>query len=152
MTSDEPEFRSIIPDDTEGVLALLRSNIPKYFSPHEEAELREFLSTEPGPYYVAEANGQIIAAGGIGLNKDQTVSLCWGMVRSDLIGTGLGKQLTQFRIEKAREHFGRLPLVIATSQHTQGFYEKLGFKLTQHTPDGFGPGIDICVMRREVVS
>ncbi len=152
MTPAEPKFRSFKPDDTDGVVALLRSNIPKYFSPPEEAELREFLSTDHGPYYVADAGDQIIAAGGIALNKDQTVSLCWGMVRSDLIGTGLGKHLTKFRIQKALEHFGPLPLVISTSQHTQGFYQKLGFTLTQHTPDGFGPGIDICLMRLEVMS
>jgi hypothetical protein len=33
------------------------------------------------------------------LNADidpQTVSLCWGMVREDHLGTGLGKALTEF--------------------------------------------------------
>lgn len=71
------------------------------------------------------------------------------MVRNDLIGTRIGKKLTEFRIAGSQEKFGDLPLVISTSQHTAGFYEKLGFVTVEHTPDGFGPGIDICSMRKE---
>jgi len=37
-------------------------------------------------------------------------------------------------------------VVIETSQHTRGFYEGLGFRLTALVPDGFGPGIDRCDM------
>jgi len=92
----------------------------------------------------------VVAAGGIAINEDQTVSLCWGMVRSDHLGTGLGRELTACRIEKAQEKFGDMPLITRTSQHTQGFYEKFGFRLIEHTPDGFGPGIDFCLMQRDV--
>jgi predicted GNAT family N-acyltransferase len=71
------------------------------------------------------------------------------MVRNDHLGTGLGRELTQFRIDMARDRYGRLPMVISTSQHTRAFYEKFGFELTRHEVDGFSPGIDICEMRLE---
>jgi len=135
-------------EDLDSVVDIFRSNIPKYFGPDEEPGLRNFLTDERlGDYYVADIDGETIGAGGIALNEDNTVSLCWGMLRSDYLNKGLGRELTEFRIHKAREKFGSLPLVISTSQHTQGFYEKLGFRLVSHQPDGFGPGIDICKMR-----
>jgi N-acetylglutamate synthase-like GNAT family acetyltransferase len=134
--------------DLDSVIDIFRSNIPKYFVPEEEAGLRTFLCDErSSEYYVAEIDGEVIGAGGIALNDDNTVSLCWGMLRSDYLGKGFGRELTEFRIAKARERFLSLQLVISTSQHTQGFYEKLGFHLISHHPDGFGPGIDICKMR-----
>jgi GNAT superfamily N-acetyltransferase len=134
--------------DLDAVVAIFRSNIPKYFGPGEEPGLREFLvDPRREDYFVCELDGDIIGAGGIALNEDETVSLCWGMIRSDHLGQGLGKQLTEFRINAAREKHPMLPLVISTSQHTQGFYERFGFRLTHHEPDGFGPGIDICKMR-----
>lgn len=142
-------FRSVGLDDIDAILAIFRSNIPKYFGPAEEQGLREFLNEYSDDYYILEVDGEVVASGGIALNGDNTVSLCWGMVRADQLGTGLGKKLTEFRIEKAREKFGCLPLVISTSQHTEAFYQKFGFVTTEHVPDGFGPGIDACHMRLE---
>lgn len=144
-------FRKYSITDLGAVVDIFRSNIPKYFGPNEEAGLIEFLSEYHQDYYVLETDSEIVAAGGIAQNDDGTVSLCWGMVRGDHIGTGLGKQLTEVRIAASRERFGDVPLVISTSQLTRGFYEKFGFRLTEHTPDGFGPGIDICKMRRDAV-
>lgn len=144
------EIRPYSSSDLDAVIAVFRSNIPKYFGPAEEVGLLDFLKELSEEYYVTDINGEVVGSGGIALNDDQTVSLCWGMIRKDHLGTGLGRTLTLFRTERALERFGKLPLVISTSQHTQGFYEKLGFRLTEHTPDGFGPGIDICNMRLEV--
>ena len=141
-------IRGYKPSDLEPIIAIFRSNIPKYFGPDEESGLREFLRDFADLYFVIELNDEVVAAGGFAANSDgETVSLCWGMVRNDLLGTGLGTQLTEFRIGQAHEQFGDLPLVISTSQHTRGFYEKFGFELTEHTPNGFGPGIDVCKMR-----
>ena len=141
-------LRPYTPDDLESVVSIFRSNIPKYFGTSEEAGLREFLSDPRSEhYYVAELDADVIGAGGIALNEDNTVSLCWGMIRADHLGRGLGRELTQFRLEAAHRKFPNLPLVVSTSQHTQGFYERFGFRLTEHTPDGFGPGLDTCKMR-----
>lgn len=140
-------------EDIAGVVAVFRSNIPTYFTSAEEPGLRDFLENERGDdYYVLELEGEVVGAGGIGLNPDDTVSLCWGMVRSDRLGTGLGKQLTEFRIRLADEKFPGRSLRIATSQHTSGFYEKYGFRIVERIPNGFGPGIDDCRMRRDAAA
>ena len=135
--------------DLESVVAIFRSNIPKYFGPSEEPGLHDFLRDHPEDYYVVEVNGEVVGSGGIARNDLQppTVSLCWGMVREDHLGTGLGKALTEFRIELSRKKHPGLPLSIGTSQHTQGFYEQFGFRTVEYSPNGFGPGIDRCRMR-----
>lgn len=144
-------IRPYISADLEDVVAIFRSNIPKYFGSEEEAGLRDFLATFSDDYFVCEIDGEVIGSGGFALNEgeENTVSLCWGMIRSDHLGNGLGRELTEFRIDAARDRYGDISLVISTSQHTQGFYEKFGFRLTEHVPDGFGPGIDICKMRSD---
>ena len=145
------EIRAYRIEDLEAVVAIFRSNIPKYFTPAEEAGLYEFLDGYSEDYYVVEVGGEVVGAGGIALNEleSPTVSLCWGMVHRDHLGTGLGRNLTEFRIKYAREKYGDVPLTIGTSQHTQGFYEKFGFRLTEYEKDGYGPGIDTCKMRLE---
>jgi N-acetylglutamate synthase-like GNAT family acetyltransferase len=140
-------IRQYQPRDVNDVIDIFRSNIPKYFGPGEEPGLLDFLAKLPDDYFVAELDGEVIGAGGIALNDNNTVSLCWGMVRADHLGTGRGRLLTEFRIAKAREKYGSLPLFISTSQHTRGFYERFGFRITKHVPNGFGPGIDICEMQ-----
>lgn len=140
--------REFKPADPGLVVEIFRSNIPKYFVSAEEAGLRDFLGKHADGYYVVESNGEVVGAGGIALNSDGTACLCWGMVRNDLTGTGLGKELTEFRIAKAKGMFGDLPIVISTSQHTEGFYTKPGFVTTERIADGFGPGIDECRMRK----
>lgn len=143
------QVRPFSPNDLKAVVAVFRSNIPKYFGPSEEPGLVDFLAERPEHYYVVEVDGEVVGAGGIGLNNDDTVSLCWGMVHERHLGTGLGKLLTEYRIQRSREVFGDKPMVTSTSQHTEGFYKKFGFVTFEHTPDGFGPGIDICKMRLE---
>lgn len=140
-------FREYQASDIEDVIAVFLTNIPKYFVPAEEQQLREYLAEHPEDYYVLESGGEVVGAGGVALNEDETISLCWGMVRNDLIGTGRGKQLTLFRMEKARKKWGERDFMISTSQHTEGFYKKLGFETIERIPNGFGPGIDTCKMR-----
>jgi len=134
-------------NDLDAVIEIFRSNIPKYFSDSEEQGLRDFLVEFADLYSVVEENGEVVGAGGIGLNDDDTVSLCWGMVHREHLGTGVGKILTQYRIERSREVFGDKPIVTSTSQLTEGFYEKFGLKTFERKKDAFGPGLDECKMR-----
>lgn len=48
--------------DLEGVVAIFRSNIPKYFLETEESELRDFLDKFSDGYFVGEQDGEIVAA------------------------------------------------------------------------------------------
>ncbi len=141
-------IRPFVEADLDAVVDVFRSNIPKYFGPGEEPGLRSFLAELTDDYYVIELDGSIVGAGGIALNDvtPPTVSLCWGMVRKDHLGTGLGRALTQFRIDLSKDKYGTTPITIGTSQHTIDFYEKFGFRLTERRVDGYGPAIDECRM------
>ncbi len=150
MNIAEAIFRDYDPRDIERIVAIFLSNIPKYFVPAEEQELRDFLAENPDDYYVIEDEGEVVGAGGIALNTGGTVSLCWGMVRNDLIGTGLGKRLALYRMKKAEDKWPGRPFFTSTSQHTEGFYKKLGFSTFERISNGFGPGIDTCKMLRKV--
>jgi predicted GNAT family N-acyltransferase len=147
-------IRSYNSEDLDAVVSIFRSNIPKYFGPEEEPGLYSFMDERAEDYYVVEVDGEVVGAGGIALNDDidpQTVSLCWGMVKQDHLGTGLGKALTEFRIDLARRKYPGLAITLGTSQHTEGFYQKFGFVTVEHKPDGYGVGIDMCRMRLEPV-
>jgi len=54
----------------------------------------------------------------------------------------LGTHLTQARLALARAAPGINEVLLATSQHTHGFYEGFGFTAANITADGFAPGLD----------
>ncbi len=128
---------------------MFRSNVGKYFSADEESDFRNFIRNFADTYFVIEHNEVVVGAGGYALNpgKDRSISLCWGMIRSDHHGQGFGGSLTKHRIDAAREIHGDLPVRIETSQHTSAFYEKFGFKTDQTDKDFFAKGIDRYIMR-----
>lgn len=95
------------------------------------------------PYLVLEAGGQVLACGGLIPEPETgTASLSWGMVARGHHARGLGRQLTEARLALARGLPGVSALCLSTSQHTQGFYARFGFELTEIVADGFAPGLD----------
>ncbi|MFH7495478.1 GNAT family N-acetyltransferase, partial [Pseudomonas syringae pv. tagetis] len=70
----------------------------------------------------------VVACGGYLVLSDPSVAeLTWGMVDNELHGSGLGRLLTQARLDLMRV----LPRVTRafnnTSQHVHDFYSNLGF-------------------------
>lgn len=132
--------------DEAAVLQLFRSNLAPYFVPEEEADLQAFLRREIVggglPYFVAELPGRpgLVAAGGYARNNPYAV-LTWGMVERSLHGQGLGRVFTEFRVQQCRRAYPDTPIEINTSQHTEAFYHRLGFRTLQVTPDKFAPGL-----------
>jgi len=130
-------------DDREACLALFDGNTPRFFDPSERAGFAAWLEASMHPYLVIERDGDIVACGGHALDAGGAVaSLCWGMVAQDVHGQGLGRALTQARLDAIRAAPGVASVSMNTSQHTQGFYARFGFEAVKVTPDGFGPGID----------
>lgn len=137
-------IREYTSTDFEDCLALFESNLPRYFAEHEREEFVAWLNDpKRASYSVAEVDGQVIACGGIYHDPEQHhVGMAWGMVRRDLHGNGIGRRLTEFRLNQMVELYPSLERRLATSQHTYQFYEKMGFTVQKVTEDGFGPGID----------
>ncbi len=145
MTASMRAFR---PADLPACLALFDSNVPEYFRDHERDEFEAFLRALPGPYFVLEEGATIVACGGYAVRAAEgEADLCWGMVHGSRHGRGYGRLLSAHRLEEAQKDPGLRAVVLHTSQHTVGFYEKLGFSLLSTEPDGYGSGLDRCEMR-----
>lgn len=132
-------------------LEIFKSNMPKFFAVEEEKLFIDFLDHDiEDNYYVVEKDGAIVACGGVFLDEDSDeAGLSWGMVHSGQHKTGIGKLLTEYRIELLKEVYPDKVYKVDTSQHTAGFYLKRGFKTVEVIPDGFAKGIDKYVMKME---
>jgi GNAT superfamily N-acetyltransferase len=143
------EWRGINHSDVAAALAIFDSNVPEYFTMAERSSFADFLVQLPGPYFVVEAPGEgVVACGGYAAVEPQRRGdLCWGMVRRDLHGCGVGRYLTTQRIEALRADARVGHVILNTSHLTQAFYSRLGFATTTVTENGIGPGLHRFDMR-----
>jgi N-acetylglutamate synthase-like GNAT family acetyltransferase len=139
-------IRTYTVNDRDACLQILEGNTPEFFVPKDCDELANFLDNLPGPYYIVEETGEVIACGGWAMDDDEIAVLTWGMVRHDLHRQGIGRVLLHHRLNAIRED-GRANIVrIRTVQLVQGFYEHEGFKVTDVVPNGYGEGLDRVTM------
>ncbi len=149
-------IRTYRESDRQACLDIFDSNCPKYFAPHERAYLEAWLNhqgkepkeaayknSKADHFYVLEADGILKGCGGFYINvEEEEAVMAWGMVNNADHHKGLGKALYRYRVEKIEELYPGTKIVLYTSQHTFGFFEKLGLKVTTITKDGFGEGLD----------
>lgn len=143
--SSETCIRPYAASDRDGCLALFDGNVPRFFAPSERADFARFLDrqTGEGAYLVLTRGGHLLACGGLGLSEDgRTAEFVWGMVDRASQGQGLGRALTQARLRAAAALPNLRQIRLDTSQHTQGFYARFGFRVLSVTQDGYGPGLD----------
>ena len=145
-------LRAYAAEDRRACLLAFESNVPRYFREEERPGFESFLDALPGPYFVLlDAEGEVVGCGGYALRSESAVAdLCGGMVLRDRQGEGRGRALTEMRLERALAHPGVRSLALETSQHTVGFYERLGFRVAGTEPDGYAPGLDRVRMERDV--
>lgn len=137
----------------EKCIALFESNMPRFFAPEELPLFIDFLDNDiEDNYYVVEKNAEIVACGGIFLDREtDEAGLSWGMVHIAEHKNGIGKLLTEYRINLLKEIYPGKVYKVDTSQHTEGFYLKRGFETIAVVPDGFAIGIDKYVMKMNLV-
>lgn len=131
--------------DAGACLQLFDDNTPTFFSPTERADFASFLAhhAEQWQFQVIARGARIVACGGYAVNAaGDCADLCWGMVARDLHGTGLGKAITLARLQAVCAVPGIQRVRLDTSQHTQGFYARLGFRPTRIIADGYDTGLD----------
>lgn len=134
--------------DKEQVLELIRLNTPGYFAPSEEEDLSLYLDEDSEHYLVVEENGKIIGAGGYNFVVGEGLArLSWDVIHPRVQGTGIGSNLTRFRIAEIRKHSSVKEIQVRTSQHVHKFYEKMGFSLLQKVEGFWAPGFDLYDMR-----
>lgn len=149
MSAGAPGIREYAPADREGCLAVFETNVPEFFVPSERKEFEAYLDDLPGPYLVLEdEDGRILGCGGYAVAPETgVVDLCWGMVHRGRQGTGLGRRLTEARLDHARRETEAREVALRTSHLTRGFYERLGFVTERIVDDGFAAGLHRCEMR-----
>ncbi len=148
------EIREYRPEDFDACLVIFNSNVPRFFTDAERNAFTDFLHALPGPYLVLYNDaGTIIGCGGYAVDESANrCDLCWGMVHQSFHGRGFGKTLILERLSRARTDARIRTIALNTSQHTQGFYERLGFRTIEVIRDGYSPGLDRCEMRLTVES
>jgi [ribosomal protein S18]-alanine N-acetyltransferase len=152
------DFSPYLSADVEEILAIFDSNIGEWFADGEREDLIEMLNNHlelnesPNShgwisiYHVGRLNGKVVAAGGFAL-KDELSEISWGMVHADLRGTGLGKELLQYRLDLIKTRFPEIRSVVSqTSPAAAGFFAKFGFETRYEEPKYWGNEIDLVGM------
>ncbi|GAB6260942.1 GNAT family N-acetyltransferase [Photobacterium sp. R1] len=124
-----------------------KSNLDQFFAASELDEFMAFLDTQAlnSPYFVLMKEGQVIGCGGVSVYQGISY-LCWGLVHRAHHHCGLGALLTEYRLDWIRSENLSDSVKIETSQHTQGFYARYGFVVTNMVHNGFGEGVDQVTM------
>lgn len=151
MEAQKDKINSIIrayqPNDKDAVIHLFRLNTPAYFSKSEEEGLLDFLDKHTDFYYVADAEGEVLGSGGFILSNDNSLgTICWDLVHPEMHGKGVGRKLTEFRIQVMQRLGPPQSIIVRTAQFTHGFYEKMGFVLREIVKDYWAPGYDLYYM------
>ncbi len=131
----------------ESCLDIFQSNLDKYFADSELKEFEKYLDSIAisESYFVVLKENEVVACGGYE-RSGKTVGLCWGMVHRNFHGHSIGTFLLEKRLETIAEKYGHCEVMIDTSQHTQGFYEKSGFSVKQTVKNGYAEGLDTVYM------
>ena len=139
--------RAYTPEDRAACLAIFDSNVPESFTLPERPHFEAFLAALPGPYLIIELDGRIIACGGFApAERAACADLCWGMVERSAQGSGVGRFLTEARLQRIRQEPAFTEVFLRTSHLTEAFYAKLGFVTERVTRDRIAPGLHECEM------
>jgi len=143
-------IRPYISTDKTAVIKLLRLNTPAFFDETEQTDLEHYLDNEIEDYFVVEVENEIIGAGGINyfLNEN-TARIAWDFIHPNKQGKGIGRLLTEHRLNHLKTYTAVDTIIVRTSQHVYKFYEKLNFKLTSVKPDFWAVGYDLYEMEQE---
>jgi N-acetylglutamate synthase-like GNAT family acetyltransferase len=135
-------YRIYSKQDTEACLEIFRGNTPKFFGVEEEGEFASFLERMPCPFFVLEEDGKVIGCGGYFVSEQKrTAGLCWGMVAGEYHKRGYGKYLLLKRLDEICHDPHVERILMDTSQHSRGFFEKLGFVVYKVEENGYTAGL-----------
>lgn len=151
-------FSPYTAEDLNSVLSIFESNIGEWFAEGERDDLVKMLENHlelnEAPnrhgwisiYHVGRLEGRIVAAGGF-IAKDELSDISWGMVHAELRGTGLGRELLEYRLDLIRSRFPRVRSVLSqTSPAAAGFFARFGFITRYQQAKYWGEEIDLVGM------
>lgn len=131
-------------NDRNSLIKILRANTPKYFAPSEEKDFEIYLDDELEDYFVVEVGNEVIGCGGINYSyPSKEAFISWDLIHPDHHFKGFGNKLLDHRIRLIKNNKKINTIIVRTSQHTDKFYEKGGFKLEFTKKDFWAEGIDL---------
>jgi len=142
--SPQWKFRPYKASDKEACLRVFDSNTPQFFLQTEKEKFSTYLDEFPQDYLLVEDEaGKVIAGGGYALGLDGgAATLCWGMVRKDWHGHGIGQFLLWNRLSKLAQ-IPKMKLIrLDASQLSVEFFMKKGFKTYRITQNYYGPNLN----------
>jgi N-acetylglutamate synthase-like GNAT family acetyltransferase len=96
-----------------------------------------------------EDKGLIVGAGGINYEpQSKAAVISWDIIKPTEHGKGIGRKLTQHRIQHINTQPDIEKIIVRTSQHTYEFYKKMGFKLLKVEKDYWADGFDLYWMEQ----
>jgi ribosomal protein S18 acetylase RimI-like enzyme len=144
-------FRRYTSEDRDACIAILDSNMPRFFSRQDRAEFLTFLDMPNGIYSVLEQRHAVIGCGGISSRDEgSTGILTWGMIHANYHHQGWGRLLAFMRLRQLSMYPSIQKITLSTSQEATGFYEKLGFHTIEFLPNFYGEGLHCCKMELPV--
>jgi predicted GNAT family N-acyltransferase len=133
------------PQHREACINAFLSNVPEFFTVPEIDQYKRWLQqiedNNGHHYYVVYINDQLVACGGFSRNENNTVSFTWGLVHRHFHKQRIGEQLLTFRLQKIKETYPDLVVVLDTTQHSYTFFERYGFVTEKYTENGYAPGM-----------
>ena len=134
-------------EDKHALVNIMQNNIPKYFAETELSDYKEYLEEEIEEYFIASMDNRIIAAGGINYDRPrQLAKISWDIVDVPFHHQGIGSLLLEHRFQVISNKKDIKSIIVRTSQHAFGFYEKKGFKLLERHKDYWAKGFDMYKM------
>jgi GNAT superfamily N-acetyltransferase len=120
-------------------MGLFDKNCPTFFAENEREDYAGYLQNLAGSYKVIFDEGKLIAAFGLGVDKDSNrARVTWIMVCPDSKGQGVGAKMMAFAKQYAIDHQLKW-LDIAASHLSAPFFEKFGAVPLNYIENGWGP-------------
>ncbi len=140
-------------NDKNELINLIKLNTPQYFDKTEQASFNNYLENEIETYFVVVEDDKIIGCGGINYENNSTTGIIsWDIIHPNFQGKGIVKKLLLHLISEIKKNQLIKIILVRTSQHTDKFYEKGGFKLDFITKDYWAKGFDLYQMKIELVN
>jgi ribosomal protein S18 acetylase RimI-like enzyme len=154
MISMQIEILGYSESDFDSLLKIFDQNVPEYFDQSERDDFVHYLKEETQLYFVAVLDGEIVGCGGINYAKSDknAAVISWDMIAPQHHGKGIGTQLLQHRIDILKKQEEINKIIVRTSQHTDIFYQKMGFERLYTKKDYWAPGIDLYYMEMAIPS
>lgn len=112
-------IRNAKSEDFESVNRLIKAN-PKTIVPRPQSEFHELLNT----FWVAEQDKEIVGCVCLELYSPKICEIRTLIVKDEVKGTGIGKELVSTALSEAKKH--KIPQILVVTSDPE-YFSKLGF-------------------------